>query len=209
MNLFLGLFLIMTLLFIFVPLSYSEETPDKAIPELFLYDNETQSMQSLDSLPDIVKRISFAKINTDALNYDTLSIDLFGEYVEVTKREIEPNNRVDLSWIGTIKDHGGTVILHVNDGVLLGKIDTVNSDFMVRSYQNNIYVIQEMDSSKFPPKDSMHIEQIDTNTHSNFNTISNLRQFESWIVYVIVVVLTIGIASYVVNHKRNKKNSVI
>ncbi|MBE9562315.1 MAG: hypothetical protein IMF12_05580, partial [Proteobacteria bacterium] len=109
-----------------------------------------------------ISRLRNVEINLDALSQlnttfgivytDKVTLNLFPEVsYTVNNTSINYRGENDYTWIGKIEGmQFGDVILVVKDGKITGNVNTQGEVYRIRSSQNGLHSIQEMDAAAFP-----------------------------------------------------------
>ncbi len=127
-----------------------QEVDLSLIPELFIYDKETESATlSPGSVDDFgVIRHSIGKMNSTVFDSGTFLFNVFDKSIVINKHHHVQGS----DWIGiTRNSYIATVIFHTsNDVIQSGSVSSPNRDlFHIHSLGNNdLYVIQEKDRSQ-------------------------------------------------------------
>ena len=181
--------------------SFAEETTENIsneIPELFIYDNDTESatLPPERNLHKFAIRHEFAKVNMDAFDSDPILFNLFGESIVVNKHSV-----VNSIWTGTIDDPNYVnVYLAMHNGKFTGTLDYAGNSFSIMPLtQNDLYIIQEIDRSQYNDEPDGWYENAVTNNNTfDYNSM----------VLLIIIVLIIGIITSVLYYKKRRHDKL-
>ncbi len=128
-----------------------DASDDSQIPELFIYDEETESILSSKKVDRHASvRHSFVKINMDAFDSDTILFNAFDESIVMNKRTSDNH-----TWKGTTRNSNYVNVdlnlsAGINDDLVSGNVDDDLGFFTIMPLvQKDLYIVQEIDRSLY------------------------------------------------------------
>ncbi len=190
--------------------SFAEETTENIsneIPELFIYDNDTESatLPTGKTIEGYAIQHEFTKVNLDAFDSDIISFNLFDKTIIVYKID-----QIGKFWYGstTADSDYRTVQITLHGEMISGSV-SYNHDFFTITPlgQNDLYILKQLDRSNSSDEPEGWYETLPNRT-SNYNELIGYDSGYDFTFLLIIIVLIIGIITSVLYYKKRRHDKL-